>query len=131
MARLKEQTTLLQNKDKGRLPRLPFGTMKDAVLGKNYTLSIVFVSSAFSRTLNAKWRGKNKPTNVLSFPLSKNAGEIFLCKSVMRKEAPLFEKKYSEFCAYILIHGMLHLKGFAHGSTMEAKERFYLKKFKV
>lgn len=114
---------------KGPLPRVPFLALKDAILGKKYELSISFVSPAISHKWNKQYRGKDKPTNVLSFPLSKKSGELLLCESVMKKEAPDFEMPYRKFMIFLLIHGMLHLKGMDHGSTMERKERKFLKEF--
>jgi probable rRNA maturation factor len=119
----------ISNQTKGKLPSLPFLAIKDAVLGKKYELSIVFADSKLSKQLNKKWRGKNKPTNVLSFTLSENSGEIYLCPEVMRTEAPKFEKSYTKFAGFLLIHGMLHLKGMQHGSTMEDEEIKFVKKF--
>ena len=66
------------NKTKGKLPRLPFKQMKDAVLGKKYNLSLVFVSKKTSQKLNKKHRGKNSPTDILSFSLEKTEGEIVI-----------------------------------------------------
>ena len=116
---------------KGKLPRLPFLELKNAILGKRYELSIVFTTPAHSRRLNRTHRGKDKPANVLSFALSPRSGELVLCQSTARKEAPAFGMSERRFLSYLLIHGMLHLKGFAHGSTMENKEELFLKKFSL
>jgi len=56
---------------------------------------------------------------VLSFPLSKNSGEILICKSAA--------KPYT--VDYLFIHGVCHLKGYKHGATMESIESRLLKKF--
>lgn len=127
----KTETTTVSIRTKGTLPRVPFASIKDAILGKNYELSISFVGPTLSRTLNATYRGKNKPTNVLSFALSKQSGEVVLCESVMKKEYKKFNMSYKKFVVYLLIHGMLHLKGYDHGSTMENEERKFLKKFSL
>lgn len=118
------------NKTKGKLPSLPFVNAKKAVLGEKYELSLVFVSPAFSRKLNKKWREKDKPTNILSFPLSKNSGEIFICKDVAKKEAKNFEKNLKEFIIFLFIHGMLHLKGLDHSKKMENLEQKHFLKIK-
>jgi len=73
-----EKNFNIKNTTKGKLPRLPFEHMKDEVLGKNYDLSLVFIGDKLSRKLNKLSRKKDYPTNILSFPLSKNAGEIFI-----------------------------------------------------
>jgi probable rRNA maturation factor len=117
------------NKMKSRLPRLPILRIKNDILGKNYSLSIAFVSEEESRTLNKKYRGKDNPTNILSFPLNKNTGEIIMCEAVMKKEMGNFEKTFPEFLGFLVIHGMLHLKGLEHSSTMEKAEKLYCKKY--
>lgn len=116
---------------KGRLPRLPFLVMKDTILGKRYDLSIAVVTPSVSRTLNRTRRGKDHSTNVLSFTLSEHSGELVLCPSVIKKEAPKFGMTYEIFFGYLVIHGMLHLKGMEHGSTMEHKEELLKKKFNL
>ena len=109
------------NKTKGRLPRLPFKELKEKVLGKNYVLSLVLISDMKARALNKEHRSKNEPANILTFPLSKNEGEILISLQKIKKDAPSFDMNYKDFLVLIFIHGMLHLKGFTHGSTMEKK----------
>jgi rRNA maturation RNase YbeY len=113
----------VSNTTKGKHPRLPFARLKDHVLGPEYELSLVFVGTTRSRALNKKYRGKDYPANVLSFPLGRDAGEIFIDLSVARKQAPQYRESYTAFVAHLFIHGMFHLKGFAHGSKMEKKEK--------
>lgn len=129
--RTEDTLSLTKQDKKGRTPTLPFLHMKDAILGKRYELSIAIVDEATSRKLNRTHRDKNKPTNVLSFTLSKTSGELVLCPAVIKKEAPKFEMSYSQFFGFLVIHGMLHLKGFEHGSTMERKEALFKKKFGI
>lgn len=106
---------------KGRLPSLPFAEIKDAVLGKDYELSLVFCANDLSRRINRTYRGKDYPTNVLSFPLSKKSGEIFIN---LRKL-----KGFSVGNLYI--HGLFHLKGLDHGATMERAEEKVRKQFRI
>lgn len=114
---------------KGKLPSLPFVAIKNLVLGKNYNLSIAFVGLKKSQELNKKYRGKNKPTNVLSFAYEKGNGEIIISLKTARQDAPLFKTTYKNFIGHLVIHAMLHLKGMQHGSTMENKERVVMDKF--
>ncbi len=100
--------------------------LKNDILGKKYSLSIAYVSESKSRKINKKYRKKDKPTNVLSFPLSKTEGEILLCKNLIKKEAKNFDKTFKEFLIFLVIHGMLHLKGLKHGKKMEKLEEKYL-----
>lgn len=90
-----------------------FEQIKNKVLGSNYELSLVFASDALTWRLNRIYRGIDKPTNVLAFPLSKTSGEIF----INRSRAKPFSVKY------LFIHGLLHLKGMRHGDTMERAEK--------
>jgi len=125
---------------KGKPPRLPFLKIKEAVLGKKYDLSLIFIGSARSMTLNQTYRNKNKPANILSFPISENCGEIFIDLKETRKTAKDFDQKYENpTCppheslrrqvGFLFIHGLLHLKGFEHSSKMESEEEKTRKKF--
>ena len=117
------------NKTNGKPPRLPFARLKDAILGPGYSLSVALVAPRESHRLNRQHRGKDKPTNVLSFPYEKNSGELVLDVATSKKDAPNFDMTPAKFLLFLVIHGMLHLKGFDHGSTMEREERKFLKKF--
>ncbi len=119
----------IRNDTKGKLPRLPFAQIKNKILGTSYELSISFVTSKTSKKLNNEYRQKNYPTNILSFSLSKNSGELIIEPGCVKRDAPNFDMTYTSFLGFLLIHGMLHLKGFAHGSTMESKERYYKRVF--
>ncbi|HEY0221107.1 MAG TPA: rRNA maturation RNase YbeY [Candidatus Paceibacterota bacterium] len=121
----------ITNKTKSTLPRVPFAKIKDGVLGKKYNLSLVFIGEEKSKQLNFSYRGKNKPTNILSYPLEKNIGEIFITPNVLKREMKKFGRNYENFTAFLFIHGLLHLKGFDHGSTMERAEEVYRKKFRI
>lgn len=114
---------------RGKLPSLPFLKLKEATLGGKYELSIVFADLKLSQELNRKYRSKNKPVNILSFPLSKTEGEIIISLGQTRKEAPKFGRYYMDHLGSLLIHGMLHLKGHKHGKKMEIAEEKFVKKF--
>lgn len=121
----------LTNLTKGKLPRLPFVKVKEEILGKKYELSLAFIGSKHSKELNKILRGKEKPANVLSFPLSKNSGEILIDLSMAKKEFGKKESELKKRLIFLLIHGLLHLKGMAHGSRMEKEESRLLKKFNL
>ena len=124
-----EENFFIINKTKGELPSLPFVKIKNDILGKKYSLSIAFVNKKKSKEINKKYRGKDRPTNILSFPLRKNEGEIVLCKDVIKHEAEESDQTFEQFLGFLVIHGMLHLKGLEHSSTMDKLERFYFKKY--
>lgn len=125
----------------GKLPRLPFLRLKEEILGKKYDLSIVFAGRELARKLKKKYlpapasasrqagRDKGKPANILSFPISKNSGEIIISLEQVRKEAPKFGKKHIDHLGALLIHGMLHLKDYRHGRKMQTVEQKFIKRF--
>ena len=110
---------------------LPFLQMKEEILGKDYELSLVFVGPEKSQTLNKQYRNKNEPTDILSFPLDKARGEIFIDIETAKKESAKFERDLPNFIQFLVIHGLVHLEGFEHGSKMESEEKKYRVKFNV
>lgn len=126
-----EETFSINNTTKGKLPRLPFVHMKDAVLGKKYELSLLFVGDKKAREFNKKYRNKTYTPNVLSFPLSKNSGEIVMNLKTIKKEAEDFDRTFQNFIGFLFIHGLVHLKGFDHGSRMEKVEKKFRKQFGI
>jgi probable rRNA maturation factor len=108
-----------------------FEIIKKAVLGNKYELSLVFTTPGKIRKLNKIYRNINKTTDILSFPLSKTSGEIFICKSEAKKEMVKFGRSYDNFLTFLFIHGLVHLKGFDHGSKMEKVEEKFRRKFDV
>ncbi|OGI68642.1 rRNA maturation RNase YbeY [Candidatus Nomurabacteria bacterium RIFCSPLOWO2_01_FULL_41_12] len=104
--------------------------IKNDILGKDYSLSIAYVTEKKSREINKKYRKKDKATNILSFPLHKNEGELVLCKAVIKREANNSSRTFKEWQGFLVIHGMLHLKGLKHGKKMEKLEEKYLSRTK-
>ena len=108
-------------------------------------LSIVFSDDAHIRTLNADWRGKDKPTNVLSFPafpfvmggpLPPMMGDIVLAAETVAREAALEGKPVDNHITHLVIHGLLHLLGHDHeidaeAEAMEAIERAALARLAI
>lgn len=116
---------------KGKLPSLPFLRIKEAILGKNYSLSLVFVGRKKAIELHKNWKSKEDPVNILSFPFSKQEGEIIISLEKARKECGRFERSYENYLAFLFIHGCAHLKGYTHGNAMETFEKKWRKKFEV
>ena len=121
----------ITNKTKSTLHRVPFLAIKNAVMGKEYELSLVFVGTRRSRKLNNSYRQKDKPTNILSFILDTESGEIFITPKVAEKEAKKFDRSYTNFIAFLFIHGLFHLKGLDHGTIMETAEEKIRKQFGI
>ncbi len=128
---LTDENFTITNTTKRTLPRVPFLAIKNKALGKKYNLSLVFVGNTQSRKINKSYRGKDKPTNVLSFEFDKTHGEILIAPAVAEKEAKLFDREYDNFIAFLFIHGLMHLKGMDHGSTMEKAEEKLRKQFGI
>lgn len=94
-------------------------------------LGVRVVGSAESRRLNARYRGRDKPTNVLSFPpaplpdrVSGDArplGDLVICAQVVRSEAREQRKALKAHWAHLVVHGALHLVGYDHERDAEAK----------
>lgn len=103
----------------------------------NYEICIKLISSEESRQLNKQFRNKNAPTNVLSFPffspsnntplfITKNErsylGDLALCHDVITKESISQKKPLLNHYSHLIIHGILHLKGFDHKNDQEAQK---------
>ena len=89
---------------------------------------IRIVGAAASRSLNAGYRGKDKPTNVLSFPaapvereLGGSLGDLVICAPVVAAEARDQRKARAEHWAHMVVHGMLHLHGYDHETARQAR----------
>ena len=122
-------TVEIQNTTRESIPRIPFEKMGMDILGKGYSLSLVICADALSRSINKEYRKKDYAPNVLSFPLQKNEGEIFLNVRKAEREARTFGKKPKQHIARLYVHGCFHLKGLTHGANMDAHEQAVLKKF--
>ena len=110
-------------------PRLLL-TWSTAALGRNrasVVLSVRIVGAAGSRKLNARYRHKDKPTNVLSFAGAGESpdgryflGELVICAPVVAQEAKVQDKTLKAHWAHMTIHGVLHLLGLDHEWPKEA-----------
>lgn len=109
-------------------------------------LTIRIVGAAESRVLNRTWRGKDKPTNVLSFPGDLDLaraqspepmaflGDLAICAPVVAREAREQGKDPKAHWAHMVVHGVLHLLGYDHeddrdADVMESREVKILAQF--
>ncbi len=97
-----------------------------AAAGRRGELGIRVVGSRESRALNGRWRGRDAPTNVLSFPASaelrgRQLGDLVVCAPVVAREAREQGKALAAHWAHMIVHGTLHLAGFDHERTADAK----------
>ncbi|MFT3810208.1 MAG: rRNA maturation RNase YbeY [Micropepsaceae bacterium] len=94
--------------------------------------TIAFADDATIRPLNARFRGKDKPTNVLSFPGLDGGGDVILAYETMVKEAETQGKTLTDHTTHLIAHGILHLMGYDHeqgraeARRMERLERLVL-----
>lgn len=92
-------------------------------------VSIRVVETDESNALNLEYREKDKPTNVLSFPMELPEGidvailgDIVVCADVVASEAQQQNKAINDHWAHMVVHGMLHLQGYDHIEDAEAEE---------
>ena len=94
-------------------------------------LSVRLTSDAEVHALNAEWRGKDKPTNVLSFPMldlvpgdrpGAMLGDIVLARETVMAEAQSEEKSLNDHFCHLVVHGFLHCLGFDHVDPEDADE---------
>ena len=128
---MKDKNLNITNTVKTRLPKLLYAQMKETVLGKEYELSVIIVNKNKIKKLNKEYRGIDKATDIISFPLSESFGEMYINLDMAKSEAKKFDRTYENFLAFLFIHGLAHLKGFDHGSTMESIEARFRKKFGI
>ena len=115
-------------KSKGTLPRVSFRAIAEDILKGSAEVSLAFVEPRIAKKLNLTLRGKNYPANILTFPFSKNNGEIIICPKEAKRMAPEFGLTFKNMLILLFIHGLLHLKGVPHGATMERLEARLLKR---
>ncbi len=113
------------------VPRHPYEKIAAQILGSSYELSLNFIGRTRAQTLNQAYRGKTYVPNVLSFPLATTVGEIYICPEVAKRQAKKHDMNYSQYVAFLFIHGALHLKGHDHGATMDRLERKHLTAFGI
>lgn len=109
-------------------PGLRYGEIAQAIL-PGWDISLAFAGEQRARSLNWLLRRKEYVPNVLSYESGTKSGEIIICLPVARRQAPSYGLSYRAFVGYLFIHGLLHLKGYPHGHTMDRYEREYLSRF--
>lgn len=132
--------------DGGLFQETAKNVFKNLGLESDFEISLVIIGEAKMRKLNKFWRGKNRVTDVLSFPFvagkhKKTAefvdaptgveflGEIFICLPYAKKEAKRQNIPLEKELETLLVHGLLHLLGYDHErSEREEKEFFELQK---
>jgi probable rRNA maturation factor len=102
-------------------------------ISQGASVSLAFVSNRRIRLLNDEWRGKNSPTDVLSFQLMVDPpagdlpwelGEIFISVEQALSQAKAFGHSLEREIAFLTAHGLLHLLGFDHEEPADEQEMF-------
>lgn len=108
--------------------------------GRAVEISIALADDSYVHELNRKWRGQDKPTNVLSFAnlddhtgaLSIDAeialGDVILALETCKREAQTQEKPFSDHLTHLVVHGVLHLLGYDHEVDGDAEQMESLEK---
>ena len=88
---------------------------------KNWDLSVLFCNNRFIKSLNARYRNKDEPTDVLSFPLGETspkgrylAGDIVISLDALEENSKFFNVSADEELRRLIVHGILHLSGEDH-----------------
>jgi probable rRNA maturation factor len=96
---------------------------------QNAEVSLYIVDEKESQELNTQYRGKEKPTNVLSFPADipeevgvPLLGDLVICAPVVEREAKEQQKSLDAHWAHMLVHGSLHLLGYDHIEDEDAEQ---------
>src|SRR5689334_530212 len=103
---------------------------------RSVEISVTFTGDEQVRALNSEWRGKDKPTNVLSFPMADERdlgranldgpelllGDIVLAHGVCENEAADKGVPVEEHATHLVVHGTLHLLGYDHNNDTEATD---------
>jgi probable rRNA maturation factor len=123
---------------KTALLRAVEAALKRGGAGTKADLSLLLATDRRVKSLNAKFRGKDTPTNVLSFPAGAESylGDIAIAYGVVAKEAKAQGKTLKDHCVHLAIHGVLHLQGFDHqtapgAAQMEKHETAILKRLGI
>lgn len=99
-------------------------TLNSINFGEKSEISLVFADNDFVQVLNANYRGKDKPTNVLSFPQDEPEllGDVILAYETVKCEADEQNKTFEDHTRHLIVHGTLHLLGYDHIEDEEAEE---------
>ena len=106
-----------------KLKRAAAAALKVAGKKSDGELTILLTSDTRLRELNSTFRGKNKPTNVLSFPAddADYLGDVAIAWGVTAREARESGKSFSDHASHLVVHGVLHLLGHDHVAAKDAR----------
>jgi rRNA maturation RNase YbeY len=139
---LSSKVSVINRQDRVAVDRRKIGAAARKILDRlgyrGYELTVVLVDDREITRLNRQYFRRNRPTNVISFPMmdgtapslpAKVLGDVIISADTARRDAEEVRKKAGEEILFLLIHGILHLAGYDHEGTkkerleMEAKEK--------
>jgi rRNA maturation RNase YbeY len=139
---LSSKVSVINRQDRVAVDRRKIGAAARRILDrlgyKGYELTVVLVDDREITRLNRQYFRRNRPTNVISFPMldgtplslqAKILGDVIISADTARRDAEEVGKEAGEEILFLLIHGILHLAGYDHEGTkkerleMEAKEK--------
>jgi len=123
----------VQHIDLEKMTHIVFSAAAQATIGNtadSYEVSILFCDDNRMSKINAKWRGVNKSTNVLSFPAAerneihgyRTLGDIAIAFETCQTEAESYNIDFEDHVKHMLVHGFLHLLGYDHECDEDATE---------
>jgi probable rRNA maturation factor len=125
---MKKTEVDIRNFTRRAAPVFPYLKAAEEIL-PGWEISLVFSGTKRAQNLNMQLRKKSYIPNVLSYETGSKSGEIIICLEVAKKQAQSYGVSYTQFVGFLFIHGLLHLKGLPHGTTMERYEQKYLERF--
>jgi probable rRNA maturation factor len=95
-----------------------------AALERDARITVRIIGGGEARALNRNFRGKDRPTNVLTFKMRDEPrleGDVALCAPLIAREARAQRKSVAAHYAHLVVHGVLHLQGYDHETRREAR----------
>jgi len=96
-------------------------TFARAAAGATTEVTLRIVGAAEGRRMNRAYRGRRNPTNVLAFSYDRRRGDIVLCHPVVAREARAQGSTLEAHYAHLVVHGLLHLRGYHHERSADAR----------
>lgn len=130
-----DESDLVTQKDKEILTELIHFTLKKEKIVFDYEVSMSFVTDKEIQELNKAYRGIDKATDVLSFPLIEDftvdfpdhvypLGDVVISVDKVKEQAELYNHSFKREIAFLTVHSILHLLGFTHETEDDEKEMF-------
>lgn len=122
----------IANRTRSRIPAVPIEAIYRKVFGvRAMDISLVFIGDTAMRRINTAYRGKHKTTNVLSFTLERRLGELLISLPQAKREAKRDKVSLKRKLEELIVHGMLHLKGYDHERSPREHTRMHMQEMRI